>query len=925
MDVRSLVRFTQAFQECEDEAFRTHNNDMYRVYLAASSRHGSNTYGALTDDEFVRFLHAVGYKPLQPSVMSVLLRRAKDLASSDSAGGLHLAAPESRLGYRAFVAAFILLSMMAEPPAQTPNAGEDAFYYATFARQLERVLVPHALYEIDGKAAADVRRNADINELLFVYWDLLATLHRRYAAQRAAGRGECSARLAEALSEHMELENWLAFAGEAGFDEALTRCELVAVAKACQVSDKEARVNYASAGDRAFVGSTMLDLPEFMNALVRCAFVAHDGESHTPVQQAHSLLVHLEERFADVAWEKSFAAPVPPALDSLRPREFPVCRGGCECDFELDAAPLCERRGVYVRVGTFNAVRYRVAPGQTRPVKGRVPQFPDGMRYREPSANRLAEVQRWEKAVLRGREIAEDVDIACEPPCLGEAGPFRTDVVVELTVDEHACTVDVQTTFRYAMEVSLSSDGHTFTTTEGSDAEIFYTDPQPSYSLPEALVATLRSIFTRYCQHDDLYNDRNMTFEKWSLFKLHYGVIEPEVAIFSSKRTRACEAVCADAAREAADKRSAQVRRRYARWSAREWCGRLPPVDARRAAAAAAASGKGGGDNGGESDGDESDSGSEAGSAGSGGGFAVGGDGGGYGGGISGVAGLRSTVRRMRGRRLCVISFEEFLRTLVKSSLCLRGVVDTTEHLSSVSRAGQGRLARLRLQHPRVRRPRHLADDSVVATAASLTRRACRCFDVYEGAVLLGVVGEGAGWVERHGRLHANAHACWEPLAIVQTSPTLQDRLWELFRAAPSFDVLLRRLRLGGFLVGPSSGDPRTRACVSRLYEVSAAPEGLGGDGAEGSAGAEEEEEVVAEEEEEEAEAVVGHLWEYPGSLCSLTWQAAEGELQHRQATMVVYQEEHFHAVFEVFSSTQTLTELRTRLMRSNYVLSLKY
>ena len=870
LEAPQLAVFTTLFTASTEEGMRTDNNEMYRVFMCAASNHAKEIYHVVDENDFKTFIYRVGWYELRPAVVDVLLQRARKAAGT------------ADLNYRAFVAAFLLLSSMAEPESQEKRG---VGMYKNFQTILNGILLPYTLRKVDDRVTYDARGNKEVQDVISVYWQPLQKMFAKFCGRRT---GEHSARLKTMLLELMQLEGWLAFAEDAGLNSSLIRSELVAIAKCAQTSDKEHIINFSVVQDRAFLGRVCLDLHEFINALFRASQCVYShARGWRPVHKFHSLLQHLCTHHTLLSL-RNFALPGPSIIRAISPGISSVDGGSA---FHITATNLCHERGVYVRFGGIDAIHLDVKDGS---VDGTIPAFPKTLRWKSVDMQRAAAMEAWEREVLHRRAAGEVNNFASPPLGSPEYYGVRIEVEVEML---HNGAAELTPTAHYSVEVSLSNDGHTFASCH-TPVEVVYTETLTKVLIPTDVVARLFDLFRGYCQHNDVYNNTLLTKDKWARLRRDCCIVEPEHAIYDHERIRP-RRIPPSYVRTPNPDPEHKIRTMLATWEQHPACGRLLRLERRMSLAAQGLApcvpvGQRLADlqqlcTSEPMHADADPEGVDA----------------------STVFDRRALLRNNHGIAANTVKFPEFVRILAKICVDVKGTTDCRPFLDRIIRLSKTTLSRTRSK----RTYTIAANKGTADVVHSLAERPMRRFDVLEGSLVLGVLGEGGGWVDRGGRKHPHSLISWASACSARAC--VLARLEGIFAIPdlPSFEGLLQRLLQAGFLLAPSSAVVKD-GCA-RCYEVTVTKP---------VHSSEETPPHAATFCANTASTIAAHLWDHPGTLCTLWWQAAEGEVAHPEATMLVYGKDptqHFHPLFQAFVATRTLRALREELARRGYCLSL--
>ena len=240
---------SQFFQSDEIDGLdgRTDSDELYRVYAGLCSKHDLQSYDKLTIEDLIDYFSFLGFKPLHDSVMGMLLQRSRKLSHSTSLD----------ISFEGFAYSILMISILTLPDTEGLT---EYNIYQPFCTLLRGILLPSALKKKDGRLAADIRWNSEIDDLLYVYWNPLERFYKQYSSKKVHGI-EYSARLSKILNSLIELDEWIMFAQSTGISNSLSRHEMVKILKVSQTCDKEYIIDYAVPADRGFLENICLDFP----------------------------------------------------------------------------------------------------------------------------------------------------------------------------------------------------------------------------------------------------------------------------------------------------------------------------------------------------------------------------------------------------------------------------------------------------------------------------------------------------------------------------------------------------------------------------------------------------------------------------------------------------------------------------------------
>ena len=648
----------------------------------------------------------------------------------------------------------------------------------------------------------------------------------------------------------------------------------------------------------------------------------------------------------------NFNIPSTPLIGNVEPNVVDV-EG--HVSVMIAAIPLCRKRGVYVRFGPSDAIMCDLDEGEVS-VTAKIPPFALELRHKTVQLDKIADMETWVLSLLSRREQEEIwksdvsqnmISMEVEPP-LGSPRDYRTLLAIDCHVVDGVATLTP--IFKYVIEVSLSNDGRRYSTADGLSSELVYSERLPSYELSSSLFNYLSEVFKRYCQSDDVYNETFLTLTKWNLFKNHYHIVEISNPVYAHERSPSEKIKRKKLILKRSELilRSDVLRCSIRRTCSNRWCGLLPTYDSRL--------NRGGhvspmttprrsprfsykenvnelmlqnvceimpgtdiktlpiSEDGVEMVQVESCS-------------------------VfkqrdvintsqTPIFNEMSQITTIQGVHSTGITFPQFISTLARVCSDQSCELNCNDFLFRKMKEGSCRLPRIKKKLG-VQAALTIGMPKIVAL---LCQRPVRIFDVFEGPRIIGRLSEGSGWITTNSNKTYSPLVGWHPYDTSIRLPKLLQLL--MSPEADLFEQLLFRILGIGFLLAPYASSPSNCKPIGRCYVVEV-PRKKSGTTKMTSVMAKlrkrntntsDPKEFIETFDACKASQIAAHLWEYDGSLASLWWQPAEGEVHHPAATMMVYGRDpniHFYNIFSAFTSTNTLDGLRLALIRFGYVLSL--
>ncbi|KAJ9471361.1 hypothetical protein DIPPA_11166 [Diplonema papillatum] len=201
----------------------------------------------------------------------------------------------------------------------------------------------------------------------------------------------------------------------------------------------------------------------------------------------------------------------------------------------VKAFPLCRKRGVFAQVGGRDVPENHCVAVSADEVSIRIPEFPEAERFDGRAAavqHRMEDLLAWMRTVNVARRMHASTPPPKEPEPDAEK---RHEVTLHTaaTLLPHG-RIQVTPVFRHTVDVSLSNNCIDFSPHYGAPSSIVYEQHMPPCVLDAALVGGLRACFMAYAVCDGGYGEV-LTLPRWRQFISDHSIAEPFHPVYAHR------------------------------------------------------------------------------------------------------------------------------------------------------------------------------------------------------------------------------------------------------------------------------------------------------------------------------------------------------------------------------------------------------